>query len=56
MIRVDPFEQPRAVVAVLEVRGHRLADDLAGEPVGDELLEVVPDLDVARGGRPRRRR
>ena len=45
MIRVDAGEQARAVVAAAELRRDRLADRLAGESVGDELLEAVADLD-----------
>jgi hypothetical protein len=39
-------EQARRVVAVAELRPHHLANRLAGEAVGDELLEVVADLDA----------
>ena len=38
-------QQPGAVVALPELRRHVVAADLAGEAVGDELLEVVADLD-----------
>ena len=56
MMRVAPASSPRAVVAVAELRGDGVADRLAGEAVGDELLEVVADLDSAPGDpRPRRR-
>ena len=45
MMRVTPAE-PGAVVALPESRRHLLADRLAGEAVGDELLQVVADLDL----------
>jgi hypothetical protein len=37
--------QPFAVLSVPEERRHHLTARLAGEAVGDPLLEVVPDLD-----------
>src|SRR4029453_12438596 len=36
--------EPAAVVAVPEVRGHDVTTDLAGIAVGDDALQVVPDL------------
>ena len=55
MMRVAPASSP-PVVAVAELRRHRLADGLAGEAVGDELFEVVADLDAHLALlRPRRR-
>ena len=44
----DPRLQARPVLAAREVRRHVVAADLAGEAVGDELLEVVADLDPHR--------
>ena len=40
-----PASRPGAVSPVPEVRRHDLAAGLAGEAVGDALLEVVADLD-----------
>ncbi len=45
MIRVTPACSPAAVFAARKVRHHVVAAHLAGKAVGDELLEVVADLD-----------